>query len=113
VGASVLLRKRIKIFMGANTETKCGAEKDGRKGHPSRDCPTWGSIPYTVTKSRHYSGCQEVLADSSLIWLSPEALLEPEKYRRGCSQLTIGLSTRSPMEELEKELKELKEFATP
>jgi hypothetical protein len=37
------------------------------KEKPSRDCPTWGSIPYTVTKSRHYCGCQEVLVDRSLI----------------------------------------------
>ena len=33
----------------------------------SRDCPTWGFIPYTVTKTRHYCGCQEVHADRSLI----------------------------------------------
>ena len=37
------------------------------KEKPSRDCPTWGSIPYTVTKLRHYCECQEVLADRSLI----------------------------------------------
>ena len=30
VGASVLLRKGNKIFMGANTETKCGAETVGK-----------------------------------------------------------------------------------
>jgi hypothetical protein len=34
---------------------------------PSRDCPTWESIPYTVTKTRDYCGFQEVLADRSLI----------------------------------------------
>jgi hypothetical protein len=33
----------------------------------SRDCPTWGFIPYTVTKLRHCCGCQEVLADRRLI----------------------------------------------
>jgi hypothetical protein len=33
------------------------------KDRPSRDCPTWGSIPYIVTKPRHYCGCQQVLAD--------------------------------------------------
>ena len=37
------------------------------KERPSRDCPTWGSIPYTVTKPRHYCGCQQVVADRSLI----------------------------------------------
>jgi hypothetical protein len=38
---------------------------------------------------------------------------EPNKYRGGCSQPTIGLNMGSPMEELEKGLKELKGFATP
>jgi hypothetical protein len=32
----------------------------------SRDCPTWGSMPYTVTKPRNYCGCQQLLADRSL-----------------------------------------------
>ena len=36
---------------------------------------------------------------------------EPDKYRGGCSQPTIGLRTGSQMEVLEKELKELKGFA--
>ena len=34
----------------------------------------------------------------------------PEKYRVGYSQTTIGLGVWSPIEELEKGLKELKEF---
>jgi hypothetical protein len=46
VDTSVLLRKN-KILTGGNTERKCGAETEGKA---SRDCPTWGSIPYTVTK---------------------------------------------------------------
>jgi hypothetical protein len=37
----------------------------------------------------------------------------PDKYRSGCSQPTIGLSTRSPIEELEKGPKELKGLAAP
>jgi hypothetical protein len=37
------------------------------KKRPSRDCLTWGSIPYIVTKLRHYCGYQKVLADISLI----------------------------------------------
>jgi hypothetical protein len=42
------------------------------KKRPSGDCPTWGFMSYTVTKPRHYCGCQKVHADRSLIWLSPE-----------------------------------------
>jgi hypothetical protein len=37
----------------------------------------------------------------------------PDKYRGGCSQPVIGLSTESPMEEIEKGPKELKGFASP
>ena len=37
----------------------------------------------------------------------------PDKYRSGCLQSSIGVSTESPMEELEKGPKELKEFAAP
>jgi hypothetical protein len=40
------------------------------KERPSRNCPTWGSIPYTVTKPRHYCGCQQVLAGRSLVYLA-------------------------------------------
>ena len=47
---------------------------------PSRDCPTWVSIPYTVTKPRYYCGSQEGLADRSLIWLSPEGLCQSLTY---------------------------------
>jgi hypothetical protein len=41
------------------------------------------------------------------------SLPEPEKDRSGCSQLTMGLSTVSPIEELKERPKELKGFATP
>jgi hypothetical protein len=37
----------------------------------------------------------------------------PEKYRSGCSQSPIGQSTRFPIEELEKVLKELKGIEAP
>jgi hypothetical protein len=43
--------------------------------------------------------------------VSWETLPEPYKYRGRCSQPTIGWSTGSPIEELEKGLKELKGFA--
>jgi hypothetical protein len=36
------------------------------KERPSRNCPIWRSIPSADTKSRHYCGCQQELADSSL-----------------------------------------------
>jgi hypothetical protein len=40
-------------------------------------------------------------------------LSEPDKYRGRRLKPIIGLSMGSPMEELEKGLKELKRFATP
>jgi hypothetical protein len=46
-------------------------------------CPTWESIPYTATKPERCCGCQEVLADESLTWLSLESL---------CQSLTGGNS---------------------
>ena len=47
------------------------------------------------------------------IAVSREALSEPDKYRGGYSQSSIGWNTGPPMEELEKGLKELKGLATP
>jgi hypothetical protein len=41
--------------------------KQRLKERPSIDCPTWGSIPYITIKPRHYCGCQQKLADRSLI----------------------------------------------
>jgi hypothetical protein len=37
---------------------------------------------YTVTKPRHYCGCQEVHAERSLIWLSPERPHQGQIQRR-------------------------------
>jgi len=56
-----------------------------------------------------------VHADKNLIYLSPkrEALPEHGKYRGECLQPIIELRMGSPLEELEKGLKELKGFATP
>jgi hypothetical protein len=73
IDASVLLRRVNKILSEGNMETKCGARL---KERPFRDCPIWGSSPYTVTKHRCYCGYQQVLADRSLIWLSPESLCQ-------------------------------------
>jgi hypothetical protein len=85
VNVSVLLRRRNKILMGGNTETKCGAETEGKA---IQRLPTWGFIPYTVTKPRRYCGCQEVHADMSLIWLSPERFCQSLTHTEmdACSQ---------------------------
>jgi hypothetical protein len=64
VDASVPLTKGSKIYTGANMETKCRAETEGkaiqRLSHRE-------FIPDTVTKPQHYCGCQEMLAERSLI----------------------------------------------
>jgi hypothetical protein len=73
VGASALLRKETKYL---EEEIQRQNVEQRLKERPSRDCPTWGSIPYTVTKRRHYCGCQEVHAERSLIWLSSEKLCQ-------------------------------------
>jgi hypothetical protein len=45
-------------------ETKYGSKTEEKA---IRDCLTWGFIPYTVTKPKHYCGCQELFDDRSLI----------------------------------------------
>jgi hypothetical protein len=63
VGALVLLRRGKKY----SQEEIWRKSVDQRlKERPSKDCPTWGSSPYTVIKCRHYYGCQEVHADGKL-----------------------------------------------
>ena len=69
VDASVILRRGIKIPMGGETDTKCGAETEVKA---IQRLPDLGPIPYTVTKFRHYCGFQQVLTDRALISLSPE-----------------------------------------
>jgi hypothetical protein len=62
----VLLRKGNKTVMGANTETMHTADTDTEE-KVIQSCPTWGPIPYTVTKPSHYCRCYELLAERSLI----------------------------------------------
>jgi hypothetical protein len=64
VDASVLLRRGTKYSW---EEIRRQSVEQRLKERPSRDCPTWESIPYIVTKCRHYYECQELLADRSLI----------------------------------------------
>jgi hypothetical protein len=55
VDVSVLFRRVKKILTAGSMEQRL-------KERPSRDFPTWGSIPYTATRPECYCGCQEVLA---------------------------------------------------
>jgi hypothetical protein len=64
VDTSVLFKRGNKILMGGNTEKNV---EQRLKERPPRDCPIWGSIPYTDTKLRHYCGWQQVHADRNLI----------------------------------------------
>jgi hypothetical protein len=64
VDTLVLLRKGIKIPMGGDRVTKF---EQKLKKRSSIDCPTWGSISYILSKPKHYYGCQQVFADTSLI----------------------------------------------
>jgi hypothetical protein len=68
VDISVLLRRGNNIPMGGVTKMKCVTE--GRKGHPETALP--GDPSHVQSPNQHYCGCQQVLADTSLIQLSPQ-----------------------------------------
>jgi hypothetical protein len=63
-GDASVLPRRGKILM---REIWRQSVEQRLKERTSRECPTRGSIRYTVTKHRHYCGYQEVFADRSLI----------------------------------------------
>jgi hypothetical protein len=93
------------------TETKCRAETEGKAIQ---------RLPYLGIHLINNHQTQTLLwMPTSACWQEPdlavswEALPVPDKYRSGFSQPSIGLSTRSPMKELEKGPKELKGFAAP
>jgi hypothetical protein len=101
----------VKIPMGEDTETMFGAETEGKAFqwlfhlgiHPIYSHQTQ-TLLWMTTRA-----CWQK-PDTTVSW---EALPVPDKYRSGFSQPNIGLSTGSPMEELEKVPKELKRFAAP
>jgi hypothetical protein len=82
-----------------------------QKEGPSRDCPTWESIPYTnhQTQTLLHMPARFCWQDPDIA-VSCEAMPVPGKYRSGCSQSSIWWNTGPPMEELEKVPKELKGF---
>jgi hypothetical protein len=63
VDTFLLLRMGNKIPMEGVTETKFGAETEEKT---IQRLPTWGSIPYTTTKPRHYCLCQKHFAVRTL-----------------------------------------------
>jgi hypothetical protein len=64
VDTSLLLRMGNKILMeGVQRQSSVLRWKEG----PSKNCPSWGSIPYTTTKPRHHCIFQKVIADRTLI----------------------------------------------
>jgi hypothetical protein len=92
-------------------ETKCGAETEGM---------TIQRMPHLGIPPIYNHQTQTLLWMPRSAWweepdiaVSREALPESDKYRGGFSQPNFGLSTGSPMEELDKGLKELKGFAVP
>jgi hypothetical protein len=60
----VLFRRGYKIPMGGDTETKCGAETEGKA---IQTLPHLGIHLIYNSKPRYCCGCQEILADRSLI----------------------------------------------
>ena len=111
VDTSLLLRRGNHKPMEGVTETKCEAETEGmiiqRLPHlgiqPINNHQNW-TLLWMPTRA-----CWQE-PDIAVSW---EALLVPEKYRSGCSQLSIGWSTGPPMKKLEKVPKDLKGFAAP
>jgi hypothetical protein len=109
--AWVLLRRGYKIPLSGITETTCEAETEGMTNqrllhlgiHPINNHQNQ-TLLWMPTRA-----CWQEL-DIAVSW---EALPVPDKYRRGCSQPSIGWSTGSPVKELEKVSKELKGFAVP
>ena len=84
------------------------------EGKAIQRLPHLGIHPIITTKPRHYCTMPErFCCRDPVIAVSYEAIPVPGKYRRGCSQSSIGWNTGPLMEELEKVPKELKGSATP
>jgi hypothetical protein len=97
--------------MVGDIEIKFGAETEGKAIHwlsHLRITPIYSYQTQTLLWMPRSACWQE--PDIAVSW---EVLPVPDKYRSGCSQPFIGLSTRSLIEELEKGPKELKGFTAP
>ena len=104
-----LLRMGNKIPMEGITETKLGAEIEGR---------TIQRLPHPGIHPINNHQTQTLLhMPARFCWQDPDIVVSreappvPDIYRDGSSQPTIGLSKRSPVKELDKGPKEMKGFA--
>jgi hypothetical protein len=89
-----------------STGTKSGAETERKT---IQRLPHLGIHPTYRHQPQKSWGCQEVLADKSLIQLSPERLCQiMTNTEADAHSQPLGLSTGNPMKELGKGLKELK-----
>ena len=111
VDTLVHLRSSYKIPTGGNTEIKFGTATEGK------------AIQWLFHLGIHSTYSYQT---QTLLWMPTSACTQepdvavswkplsvPDTYKNGCWQLSIGLSTGSPMEYLEKCPKELKGFAAP
>ena len=110
VDTAFLLRMGNKIPMKGVTETKFGAETEGRT---IQRLPHPGIHPiYNHQIQTQLNMPERFCYQDPDIALSCEAIPVPGKYRSGCSQSSIGWNTGPLMKELEKVPKELKGSAT-
>ena len=107
---SFLLRRGNKISMEGVAKDKMW-NRDCRNDHLQAAPPGDPSHIQSPNPDTFVDANKCLLTKKPLIVVSREAPPVPDKYRGGCSQLTIGLSTGSPMKELEKVPTELKGFA--
>jgi hypothetical protein len=94
VCAKVLLRKENNIRTGANMETKCRAESEGKAIQRLSHLGIHSGYSHqTLILLLMLRGACWKEPDIAVSW---EALPEPYKYRGGCSQPTIALSAGVP-----------------
>jgi hypothetical protein len=94
VDTSFLLRIGNKIPMEEVTETKFGAKM--KKDRPSRDYNTWGSIPQSATKHKHYCTCQQYFAERTLIYLSRVRLCQCLEIQKWMLTVIYRMEHRAP-----------------
>jgi hypothetical protein len=110
VDTSSFFRMGNKILMKGVTETKFGAETEGRT---IQRLPHLGIHPIInhQTQTLLHMPARFCWQDPDIA-VSYETMPVPGKYRSGCSQSSIGWNTGPPMKELEKVAKELKGSVT-